>query len=125
MNFPTLDPISCLKVSIKGSQSNHHRNDLLGYFLKVFLVDGLVLFHLVEGEMVRQLGDLSLGHILVQEPAHLPDDGRQVSLHLLKCEEENVLLFPPAPVTEDVGDEGAVVAGHVLNKGAEENLKSS
>ena len=124
MNFPTLDPISCLKVAIKQRKSDNH-NHPLGYFLKIFLVHGLVLFHLVEGEMLRQAGDLNVGHSLVQEPGHLPDHSWQVLLHLLVSEEQDVLLSSLAPVTKNVRDEGAVVAGHVLNEGAEENFESS
>ena len=124
MNFPTLEPSSCLKVSIKQRRSNN-TDHTLGYFLKVFLVDGLVLLHLVEGEMLGQAGDLSVGQFLVQEAGHPPDDGRQVLLHLFISEEQNVFLSSPIPVTQNVRDEGAVVSGHVLNKGAEENFKCS
>ena len=124
MNFPSLEPSSCLKVSIKQRRSNT-TNHTLGYFLKVFLVDGLVLFHLVEGEMVGQKCDLSLGDFLVKKGGHPSYDGWKISLHLLVCEEKNVLLLSPAPVPQYMGDEGAVVPRYVRNKGAEENLKSS
>ena len=75
--------------------------------------------------MVSQKGDLSLGHFLVKKAGHPSYDGWQVSLHLLVGEEENVLLLSPAPVPQDVGEEGAVVPRYVLNEGAEENFKSS
>ena len=75
--------------------------------------------------MVRQLSHSAVGDILAEEGGRLPYDGRQVPLHLLECEEEDVVLGPPPPVLEHVRDEGAVVPGNISNECIEKDVEGS
>ena len=52
--------------------------------IELLVVDGGILFEVVEAEVLRQLLNLVLGERRVQVRAEAPDDPRQVRLHVLK-----------------------------------------
>ena len=58
------------------------------------LVDGVILLHLVKGQVIREGRDVLLVDGLAEERAHFPNHGGQVPLHLLVGDETNVGLVP-------------------------------
>ena len=75
--------------------------------------------------MVSQSLHVSVGKVLVQETGCSSYDTGKISLHFFICEEENISLISPPPISENVGEKRTVVPGNIINKRIKEYFESS
>ena len=96
------------------------------YLDDVGFVDGIVVLHLVKGEVVNQrIHLLALGNGLAEELGDLGDDLGEVGLHLLVGDEADVVPVPLLVVGADVLKEGRVVAANVVEERVGKTLKGA